>query len=217
MESSAPHLSGSFGDVIKDSKGPQKKSVSDLWKEACIDEQSVQVPFKFQRSISAPSSIARETINAENEDIYALRCRVINKMTYERAESILLKEPLTFSPSTSKSKSFRLKAANSFHHTFDPTKGIDAFRSRKLSRSVPSMISNKVHSKSVLSCWRTPAKPPICLPGLYTRKHAYLSNSPTLPLKIALALTRALTPCRPRRSCSTASRWPRCPKHRTKT
>uniref|UniRef100_A0A7S0MHV9 Uncharacterized protein n=1 Tax=Cryptomonas curvata TaxID=233186 RepID=A0A7S0MHV9_9CRYP len=119
MEGSAPHISGSLGDVVAHSKGAKKKSVADLWNEACIDEQSLEVPFMFQRSLSAPSRIAREPINAEHEDIYALRCRIINKMMYERTE------------------------AKSFHQNFDPEKRMEAFRGRKLSRSVPSMTANK--------------------------------------------------------------------------
>ena len=146
MESSSAHVSvpSPFGNVETLSKGAKKKSVADLWKEACIDEQSVEAPPMFQRCLSAPSRIARETINAEHEDIYALRCKIINKMIYERAESQLAKEPFSFSTSTPKSKSFRLKGTNSFHATLDPAKGIEAFRSRKLSRSVPSMSCNKV-------------------------------------------------------------------------
>ena len=145
MESSAAsHNSGSFGDVIAHSKGTKKKSVADLWNEACIDEQSVETPLMFQRSLSAPCRTARETINAEHEDIYALRCRIINKIMIERTESQELKGPHTCSPLSPNSKSPRLKAANSFHQTFDPEKGMAAFRGRKLSRSVPSMTSNKV-------------------------------------------------------------------------
>ena len=142
-----------------------RQSVAALWNEACIDEQRVEKGFFFQRSVSAPCQVTREPVTAEDEDVYALRCRIINKVILDRTEERVA--PYKLSP-FSRGLDVVLPQASSFHESFDPAKGLAAFRTRNFSKSVPSLISNKV----------SPPTPPTLLILLYSRYHSSFTPLP---------------------------------------
>ena len=81
-------------------KNVLRQSVADLWNEACIEEQNLTNPFPIKRSCSAPDRI----VTAEDEDIYALRCRVINKVVLDRREG---RQP--YKPSLARNPNFSRK------------------------------------------------------------------------------------------------------------
>jgi hypothetical protein len=119
-----------------------RQSVADLWNEACIDEQSVSKAFFLQRCISAPCQTVRAPITAEDEDVYALRCRIINKVMLNRTES-QNRVAHKLSP-FSHNAEVQVLEMTSFHDNFDPAKSMIGFRGKRFSKSVPSLVSNEV-------------------------------------------------------------------------